>query len=183
MARVPPGRPQYGEAQLGARIAIEDAQLVVINDGWNGMNDDAPFVTVHELRRGADGALAGEARQYRRSAFVRAQPVTLRATDATKFLRLLARAPCGPGPYQNLMEHTDDWPSIDIAVHVRPEAHPSGIVLFHSTSQGDYHTPWCISVHGELFASAGDECGRALAMARRLVPPLPPVPELFGLVQ
>lgn len=169
-------RREYAQAQLGSRIDVEAAQLVLVHDGWSGMNDDAPLITTYELRRDEAKGLAGEARQYRRGAFERAQPVSLRAIDAGKLLRLLASAPCVPGAYEPLMQWTDDFPCIDLAVHIRPESNMGGLVLFHTSSQGRYHAPWSITVRGESFVSPGDHLGKALAMLRKLVPPLPPLP-------
>jgi hypothetical protein len=171
---LPSRKDRYAEGQLGARIDVEHARLVIVDDYWTGMSDEAPLVTTHELRRADGGALVGEARQYRRGAFERAQSVSLRPTDATKLLRLVARARCEPGPYAPLVQWTDDFPRIDVTIHLPPEAYPSGIVLLHTSSQGRYHTPWCITVAGESFVSPGDELGRALATLRKAVPPLPP---------
>lgn len=154
---------------LGARLDLDAARLVVIHDVWSGMNDDAPFASSFELRRDEPGALVGTVRVFRRGRFDRTQEIMLNASAATKFLRRLADAPLRPGPYTPFMDHTDDFPSIEIAVHVGPEARANGLVLLHSSSQGDFHAPWSIAIRGELFTSPGEEIGRALAMVRELV--------------
>lgn len=155
---------------LGALVGIEQARLVIVRDGWWG--EGTPNMTAYELRREAAGPLAGTCRQFRRGKPERAAEVALSAANTTRFLRLLADAAAQPGgPYEPLVMHTDDFPSIEIAIHVGPEAANGGLMLLFSSSQGELHTPWCASVRGVSYAVPGTEVGRALRFIRRLAPP------------
>jgi hypothetical protein len=175
--RKAPKEPVVSQA-VGTLIGLDAARLVVVHDTWFGMHPDAPFAASYELRRNERGALVGEVRQFKRGRFERSQEIALSAAATTKFLRLLADAEVLPGPYAPFIGHTDDFPSIQVAVHVGPEAHPDGIVLVYSSSQGEFHAPWSVSVRGESFTSPGDEIGRALAMVRDLVRDAPDDAEL-----
>jgi hypothetical protein len=152
---------------LGTLIGVADAQLVIIRDHWYGMNDHAPMVVVYELRRTQGGRFVGEGRFSTARSRPRVEPVSLSRAAAAKFLRALADAPAIPGPYEPLCTHTDDFPSLELAVHVQSAGGAGGIALLFSTSQGEFHAPWGACIGGELYTLPGDDIGRALRALHR----------------
>lgn len=151
---------------LGALVDVAAATLVVIHDGWSGLSDDSPIEVVYELRRQESGALAGTARSFRRCELEDEVDITLGVTIARRFLSTLAAARVAPDAYAPFIDHTDDFPRIEVAIHVAPPTRRNGIALLFSSSQGELYAPWCGTMCGEPFTLPGDEAGRALRMVR-----------------
>jgi hypothetical protein len=156
---------------LGDFLAFDSARLLVAHDAWSGMSEDSPHAGVYELKRTSSGALVGHAWMFRRGQCEHAQELRLSEENATSLLRLIADSLVLRIPYKPLIEHTDDFPSIEIAIHVGPtvEAPHGGIALLSTSSQGESHVPWCACVRGEVFTLLGDNVGRALNLIRGLV--------------
>lgn len=68
------------------------------------------------------------------------------------------------GAYQPFEDHTDDYPSLEIAIQVdiRSMGDGGGIALLFSQSQGDFAAPWGACIGGRLYTLPGEEVGRAL---------------------
>jgi len=154
-----------GEDSLGSLLDVQDARLVVIHDAWTGYSHHSPIAGVWELRRVASGGLDGEGRLSTAIARERVVDVTIPATRTKRFLNAIARARVVAGPYEPLMEHTDDFPCIEIALHVRARSmmRPGGIALLFTASQGEFHAPWGAFVGGRVLTIPGEELGRAYA--------------------
>lgn len=161
--------PAVASETLGTLLDVEAANLVVVHDTWGG--EGVPLATSYELRRDEAGEFAGAARRFEHDTVERLDEIRMSATVARKFLRLLAGAVLAPGPYVPFMEHTDDFPNIEVAVHVGPAARRDGIALLFSSSQGQFYAPWCATVRGETFTLPGNDIGRALRLVRKLSPP------------
>ena len=103
---------------LGDLIDVRAATLVAIRDSWAGLNPHAPIRAFYELRRTKRGPLAGTLRLSTQKVDEVAVPVAVSAAIATRFLRALAAAAVVPGEYRPTIDHTDDFPHIEIDLHV-----------------------------------------------------------------
>lgn len=157
------------EKTIGDLLDVRRARLVVIHDAWIGYNPHSPIAASYELRRGPRGGLAGEGHLSTAIAGERIVKVAIPSAAAARFLEGLAGARLTPGPYRRLEEHTDDYPHIEIALHVgaREIGETSGVALLFTRSQGEYNAPWGACIGGEIFTVPGEEVGRALAALRR----------------
>jgi hypothetical protein len=156
------------EGTLGDVLDVRRARLVVIHDAWVGFNPHSPVVAVYELRRGMRGGLAGDGRLSTALAGERVVEVNVTSAAATRFLTSVASACLVPGPYVAMQDHTDDYPHIEIALHVdvRGIGESSGLVLLFTESQGEFHAPWGACLGGKMFSLPGEEIGKALAGLR-----------------
>lgn len=154
---------------LASLLPMDQARLIVIHDAWSGMSPDSPTLTLAELKRTPLGRIRGVAWEFRRGTPEHAWDLKIDLEAASTFFRLLADAPIVTTPYAPRIDHTDDFPDISIAVQVGPGPSGDGMVLLYSSSQGEFHAPWSVSVRGQSFTSPGEEIGRALAMVRALL--------------
>jgi len=153
---------------LGDALDVRRARLVVIHDTWVGLSPHAPVAAVYELRRETRGGLSGEGRLSTAIAGERVVDVVVSPAATSRFLTAVAGARWVPGPYVAMLDHTDDYPHIEVALHVdvREIGTRSGVVLLFTESQGEFHAPWCACVGGEMFCLPGEEIGKALAGLR-----------------
>jgi hypothetical protein len=149
---------------------VRAVQLVVIDDVWSGYNPASPIAAVYELRRDANGGLSGEGRFSTSIATPQCVPIAIKSTTATAFLDAVADVDIVPGEYHPFCDHTDDFPKIEIALHVRSNGHDrGGVAVLYTESQGELHAPWCAFVRGQVFVVEGDAIGRSLrALSRSL---------------
>ena len=156
------------ESILGDLLDVQDARAVVIHDAWTGYSHHSPIAGAWELRRVASGGLAVQGGCPPRAWASRwsTSPSLPRRLSASSMPssepeRLLAL-------YEPLMDNTDDFPYIEIALHVggRNMMRPAGIALLFTASQGEFHAPWGAFVGGQVVAIPGEEVGRALAALR-----------------
>jgi hypothetical protein len=154
---------------IGDLLEVSRTRLVLIHDVWSGDNHHSPIAAMYELRRGPRGALAGEARFSTAVTGERIVNITISASTTTRFLDGVAGARAVAGPYQPMIDHTDDCPSIEIALQVDAGelGRPGTVGLLFTESQGEFHAPWGACLRGELYTIPGDEIGRALAGLRR----------------
>ena len=145
---------------LGDLFDVRKVRRVVLRDVWSGMNPHSPIAAVYELHREASGALTGEGRFSTGLVAPKTVDVSMKAATASAFLDALAGARMNPGDYQPFMDHTDDFPSVEIALHGGDVA--GGLVRLYTESQGRFHTPWGASIAGASYTIEGDEIGRAL---------------------
>lgn len=101
---------------------MDQARLIVIHDAWSGMSPDSPTLPLAELKRTPAGRIRGIAWDFRRGTPQHAWDLKIDLKAASKFFRLLADAPIVTTPYSPLIDHTDDFPDISIAV-----AHSRGL--------------------------------------------------------
>lgn len=159
-----------GGTTLGRLADIDATRMIVIHDVWTGYSPHAPVAALYDLRRDPRGRFTG--RGWLSTALVseRIVDVSLSAPAAQAFLATLASAAAVEEPYRFEMMWTDDYPHIEIALHVgvRPMGSgPGGFVLLYTQSQGELHAPWGACVDGKLWTLPGEEVGRALAALRR----------------
>lgn len=150
---------------LGRILDVAAARLVVIHDVWNGLGEHSPIAALYQLKRAPEGGLSGEGRLSSHLASERSVDVAITARATTRFLAAIANAELVEGPYRPRFEWTDDFPHIEIALHVGvgAEGQRGGIVLLYTQSQGEFHAPWGAHVRGQTWTVPGDEIGRALA--------------------
>ena len=150
------------EPSLGDRLDVRRADLLLIHHQWTGYNPHSPLIAAYELRRGARGGLVGDATFSTGLVGPRVVEIKVPASAAMHFLDTVATARALPGKYQPLQLQTDDYPRIELCLHV-PAA---GMMFVYTESQGDFHAPWGAVVAGEVFTLPGEEIGRALAALR-----------------
>jgi hypothetical protein len=155
---------------LGDLIDVRAASVVAIRDSWSGMSPHAPIRVIYDLRPTKRGALSGTVRLSTHMVDEVTVPMALRSSTATRFLDALGAAAVVPGKYQPTMEHTDDFPHIEIDLHA-----PSGqaanraiVAKLYTESQGEFHAPWGARIGGKVYTLPGDDAGRALGGLERL---------------
>lgn len=174
------GRAPEADRRIGDLIDIGHTKLVVVHDAWSG--DRGPTLGAYVLNRDDKGGFRGQVqlskspgadstdvRRGRKHDDTKSETVALKAGDATTFLRYIAQAPAVPGMYTPHIDHTDDFPRIEIAIHVSHAGQRDGVALFFTASQGEIPSPWGAVLHGEVLTLPGDELGRALQVVRSLV--------------
>jgi hypothetical protein len=156
--------------KLGHYADMPTARSVTVHDAWYGMSAEAPIVTTFDLQRTDQRGLVGTLRHSRREQLQYAREIEISRSTTTRLLRLLGSAPLVSEPYEPFIDHTDDFPRIEIVVVLEPVAGLApgvGMVLLTSTSQGELHTPWSVSMGDTTWTSPGEQIGRALAMLNR----------------
>jgi len=147
---------------------VRHARLVVIHDAWVGYSPHSPVAAVYELRRGPRGSLSGEGRLSTSITGEHVVDVNIPSATTAQFLAAIASAHVVPGPYVAMRDHTDDYPHIEVALHVgvRAIGESSGVALLFTESQGEFHAPWGACVGGQVFSLPGEQVGKALAALR-----------------
>jgi len=133
----------------GLAEALEDVTAIHVEDDWSGLSTIAPIKAHFDLLPEGSG-YTGTA-QFSAGGYFPQQAQTHTATrtvalppDAVRsFLALLATAQGRPGPYTARIKHTDDYPSLRIAVTTN-----RGEVVFVSRSQGMGYAPWGLALFG-----------------------------------
>lgn len=156
-------RPTVGDV-----IDVRRAFAVLIHDAWVGYNHHSPIARAYDLRRTPRGGLAGEGRLSTAVTGERIVQITVGPAATTAMLEEIAAAPLTEGLYGPLQDHTDDYPHLEIAIHV-PASDlrvRHGIALLFSESQGEFHAPWGAFIDGTMWILPGDQVGRALHALR-----------------
>ncbi len=148
---------------------LTQAQKFRIEDDWTGLSPLAPIDAHYDLRRQGDQftgkanfSVAGYTRE--RTAV---EEIAIPETIASDFLKMLSETPIEPpryalgeGPqYEPYMDHTDDYPSIRIEIELKDQT-----VNFFTSSQGENHVPWAVSVGEKLYIINSDQPMRALKL-------------------
>ena len=91
---------------------------------------------------------------------------------ARRFLAAAASARLGRTPTAPERVLTDDYPHIEVALHVAPEVDAEGgFALLHRRSQSPLRTPWTVTIDGASYAVRGDSLARAYkALAQSIWP-------------
>jgi hypothetical protein len=157
------------DEDAGQLLDVSAARLVVIHDVWAGYSLDSPIAALYDLRRDKRGALVGEGNLSSAGAGQPVIRVTVPAVATKRFLGAIARTIVISGKYEPFVDHADDYPHVEVAVHVGTTETGShgGIALLFTESQGEFNAPWGACVGGELFTMPGEEIGRALRALRR----------------
>lgn len=155
---------------LGELADIDATRTIVIHDEWVGYSPHAPVAALYELRREQRGRFTGQGWLSTALAGERVVDVNLSPATASAFLSSVTGARAIEEPYRFEMQWTDDYPHIEIALHVgvRPMgSRRGGIALLYTKSQGELHAPWGACIDGKLWTIPGDDVGRAFAALRR----------------
>ena len=144
-ATVVPSRVVPGLAE-----ALATVSAIHLEDDWNGLamiwRRESHFSLT---RQGA--SFAGTAHfavtGYRQATpLIVACNITIPSDAAQEFFALLATTPAHAGNYQPKIDHTDDYPSLKIALTTA-----RGPVVFFSQSQSRSHTPWGLTIGGKEY--------------------------------
>lgn len=133
--------------ELGCGV-FPRTEAIHVYDEWIGYSIASPLKARYVLERKED-EFKGQARfsageEGRRREAVRDIAIPVGVTDA--FLRLLSKVPMEEGEYRPRIDHTDDYPSIEIRLEIGDLS-----VRFFTSSQGAGHVPWGLQVGDETF--------------------------------
>jgi hypothetical protein len=141
------------------------ATRIDLRDRWCGLSRASPMRLDVVLQRDDQNGFRGRS-ELRvgedRSRRTESLDVTISPGVATAILTALADAPVEPGPYVPWLDHTDDYPEIEIEVLT-----PAGAATFHSRSQGEHHVPWGLRMNGEELSVNSPLPAEALELLRR----------------
>ena len=140
---------------------IEAADILTISilDSWTGLSPLAPIEAYFRLEP-TPGFFSGMAEfsvAGYTDAITRSVPISVPLAMIEEFLALLESTPLEVGKYKRLFNHTDDFPSIMIAVEGR-----TGDLGFASESQGRRHIPWRVVVGQDQYVTYADTPAQAL---------------------
>jgi hypothetical protein len=128
-----------------------------IRDYWIGLSPTAPHiaeVTLLPTDGGFSGDITFSARDLRQT-----ETVFISQDDVKAFLDSLAESALTAGDYEPKIEWTDDYPTISIEIHTA-----DGEIQVYSSSQGDGHVPWGMTVDGTEYVIDSDQPSQALQM-------------------
>ena len=151
----------YEPSNAVAVPAIGSAATVVITiqDFWTGLSPLAPIEAWFRLEPATDyfsGTAEFSVAGYT-DAITRSVPISVPLAVIEEFLALLESTPLEVGKYKRLFNHTDDFPTIAIAVEGR-----AGDLGFASESQGRRHIPWRVVVGKDQYVTYADTPAQAL---------------------
>jgi hypothetical protein len=133
--------------------------VITIQDSWTGLSPLAPIEAQFRLEPATDhfsGTAEFSVAGYT-DPITRSVPITIPLAVIEEFLALLESTPLEVGKYKRLFNHTDDFPSILIAVEGR-----AGDLRFASESQGRRHIPWRVVVGQDQYVTYADTPAQAL---------------------
>lgn len=124
------------------------AESIHVYDEWSGYSIISPLRARYFLGQEKDG-FKGQAKfsageEERRREVVRDIMIPIDVTHA--FLRLLSEVSVEPDEYCPVMDHTDDYPSIEIHLKIGDLS-----IQFFTESQGANHVPWGLRIGDETF--------------------------------
>lgn len=128
------------------RIDPSAVRTIMIVDSWTGLSPAAPIKALFRLQPATDcftGTAEFSVGGYSGAAINRSVPITVPLPVMGEFLDLLESTPLEVGDYKPVMDHTDDYPTLRIAVRGK-----AGLVEFTSQSQGEQHIPWRVQLGG-----------------------------------
>jgi hypothetical protein len=146
-----------GAIELPA-LAGSSVTSMTIVESWTGLSPVAPIEATFHLTpapQGLKGVAHFSAAGYR-------DPITATASISipveilNQFLVMLAGTPLEEGPYQPLINHTDDYPSIALIVETS-----AGQFTFDTQSQGETHVPWRALIEGREYVTYADNPAQA----------------------
>lgn len=146
-----------GAIELPA-LAGSSVTSMTIVESWTGLSPVAPIEATFHLTpapQGLKGVAHFSAAGYR-------DPITATASISipveilNQFLVMLAGTPLEEGPYQPLINHTDDYPSIALIVETS-----AGRFTFDTQSQGETHVPWRALIEGREYVTYADNPAQA----------------------
>ena len=151
----------YEPSNLVELPPMESAAILTIEiaDNWTGLSPLAPIQahfhlepTMDRFSGMADFSVAGYT-----GAITRSVPISVPLVVIEDFLALLESTPLEVGEYRPLFSHTDDYPSISIAVEGEAVD-----FRFYSESQGSRHIPWRVVVGQDRYVTYADTAAEAL---------------------
>jgi hypothetical protein len=132
---------------------------ITVADNWTGFSPVAPIEayfrlepTTGEFSGMAEFSVAGYT-----EAITRSVPISVPLEVVEEVLAVLESTPVEVGEYKPLFNHTDDFPSIGIAIEGC-----AGDLEFASTSQGRRHIPWRAVVGEDHYVTYADTPAQAL---------------------
>jgi len=140
-------------------IELADILTITILDDWTGFSPLAP-IEAHFRLEPAPGFFSGTAEfsvAGYTEAITRSVPISVPLAVIDELLALLESTPLEAGEYKRLFNHTDDFPSITIAIEGRVDD-----LEFASTSQGGRHIPWRVMVGPNPYVTYADTPVQAL---------------------
>jgi hypothetical protein len=140
-------------------IDSSDVLRITISDDWTGLSPLAPIEAYFRLEPSM-GGFSGKAElsvSAYTSAITRSVPISVPLAVIEELLALLESTPLEVGKYKRVFNHTDDFPSITIAIASR-----DGDIGFASESQGNGHIPWRVVVGEDHYVTYLDTPAKVL---------------------
>lgn len=138
-----------GTIELPALAGSMVTSMTIV-ESWTGLSPVAPIEATFHLTP-APQALEGfahfSAAGYR-DPITATAPISIPMEVFNQFLATLAITPLEEGPYQPLINHTDDYPSIALIVETSV-----GRFTFETQSQGENHVPWKALIEGREYVT------------------------------
>lgn len=132
-----------------------------ILDAWTGLSPAAPIEAYFELKPDATAfwsraelSVAGYTTPITKTVAI-SVPVSI----VDEFLTLIASTPLEEGDYQPVMSHTDDYPTIAVAIETANDE-----VVFVSKSQGLSHVPWGALINQKRYITYANTLARAMTL-------------------
>jgi hypothetical protein len=131
---------------------------ITISDQWTGLSPLAPIEAQFRLEPMTDhfSGMAEFSVAGYTNALTRSVPISVPLAVMEELLVLLESTPLELGEYQPVFNHTDDFPSVMIAVEGG-----AGDLEFASTSQGSRHIPWRVMVGQDHYVTYADTPAQA----------------------
>jgi hypothetical protein len=140
-------------------IDLSAVLTVTIGDHWTGLSPLAPIEaqfhlepTTEHFSGMAEFSVAGYT-----EAITRSVPISVPLAVIEELLAFLESTPLEVGEYQPVFNHTDDFPSIMIAIEGS-----AGDLGFATESQGSRHIPWRVVVGQDHYVTYADTPAQAL---------------------
>lgn len=153
----------YAPADSITPPAVEASTVITLSilDAWTGLSPAAPIEAYFDLKPDttaflgrAELSVAGYTTPITKTVAI-SVPVSI----VNEFLTLIASTPLEEGDYQPVMSHTDDYPTIVVAIETANDE-----VIFGSKSQGLSHVPWGALINQKPYITYADTLARAMAL-------------------
>lgn len=134
---------------------------ITIGDHWTGNSPLAPIEAEFRLEPTGDqfSGMAEFSVAGYTEAISQSVPISVPLAVIEELLALLESTPLELGEYRPVFSHTDDFPSVTIALGSR-----AGALAFASTSQDSRHIPWRAMVDEDHYVTYADTPAQALEL-------------------
>jgi hypothetical protein len=135
---------------LADLFTISEIRSISIQDDWAGLIDYGPTLSYYSLMPNGSEftglvnfTVGGD---FNKRPISETNDLHIPTKGIEAFLKKLASTSYRKGKYEPFEQWTDDYPSLEIRVLLRHDE-----ISFHTTSQGEYHTPWAMIYLGQTF--------------------------------
>ena len=131
-------------------LEVANIRAISIQDNWVGLSDIAPILSYYSLLPNGEeftGLVNFDVGGYsRKNRISELQDLHVPAKAIQLFLNKLQTTSIREGDYQPTIEHTDDYPTLEIRIVLT-----NFDLTFYTSSQGERHTPWGMTCFGHTY--------------------------------